>query len=564
MSAYLSSIHVQNFKSLIGPADIELTPLTFFYGPNSAGKSAVGAAIDLLLQFCEAGEPVNFNKLRSLVRNQDPNNLLSLGATASYVDFPFCGRFNDQELSSFSNNLANTCPELLFYFRRENFNDETRKEIPDYTAPLDVSIRFEIETKRQENSSMSWSSLTASMARKLEHLNLEACPGTDGFYWATEIKIGHEVLLIMTWEFMAFNLDHEVFGVIDRMLAYDDVSFAELFERFFFSHRIGSFLGSGPEHIFRDGFLDIGNNDAHDFDTSRDLSGPALWSLVKDLTRFLVMIPMHICASAARSTVHVGPIRHIPAPRELTFLERGSKVYATTESSNPSWHWYNGNAAWKTIASSLSEDNQLLSNINGWLISPQRLGLRHGVFVAVYETCEVAVQDDAENRLLGVVESIPERLIVVRLRDEVLRMPVDVRDVGAGVPQIVPVLVAGLCANCSFIEQPELHLHPRLQTEIADFFISVTNTRGHRCIIETHSEHLALRTLRRVRETHAAHIRHRDFSLEKESVAFYYFNPIEGGTEISRLRVSPTGDFLDRWPRGFFSEREAEIFDDDD
>jgi hypothetical protein len=375
-------------------------------------------------------------------------------------------------------------------------------------------------------------------------------------YCVTELRVGTEVLFLMTWEFMAFNLDHEVFQVIDRMLSDDGLNFENLFSDFFYTHRIGNFIGAGPEHWFRAGFLDIGQNETQD-------GKPDKWSRLKDLIRFLVMMPLHICASAARAAVHLGPIRNIPDPRELTFMERDHEIYATAQSSKPQWNWYDGSAAWRQIARSVSGEN-LLDSVNEWLISPQRLGLRHRVVVAIYDTQEVTSGALPARGTSEVIESIPERLILVRLRDEALGVPVDVRDVGAGVPQIVPVLMAGLSAKSSFIEQPELHLHPRLQTEIADFFISAINTRSCRCVIETHSEHLALRTLRRIRETNSAHIRHRDFSLDENSVAFYYFNPVEGGTEITLLRVSPDGDFIDRWPSGFFSEREAEIFDEDD
>lgn len=585
MSAYISSIHIKNFKSLIGPVDIDLKPLTFFYGPNSAGKSAVSAAIDLLRQFCEAGEPIKIQALKSLIRNQDFNNLLSLGLTVSYNEFPYENRFNSHEFGSLFNDLEDNFRELFCYFKRENYNELNKAK--DYSESLDVSVCFHIMPQHSSSSEIPWSYLIDEMAKNLDMtISLESCPDVPRLdvngidfprkgYWITEIKVGSDVLIIMTWEALIFNLDHEAIKIIDRSLACDGLSFAKIFEGWFEVHRFKNFLGSGPEHYVRDGYFYINDNCSVEVDAINEPSRAALWTLTKDLIQFLVMIPMHICAATARSTVHLGPIRNIPVPRELTFLERDLKVYATTESSNPKWHWYDGSAAWKKIVDSVANEKMyflnyikakpLFSVINEWLTSSQRLGLRHSVFVTVYNTREInSHESDIEDQVTEVIESIPERLILVRLRDETLGIPVDVRDVGAGVPQIVPVLVAGLVAECSFIEQPELHLHPRLQTEIADFFISVINNQGHRCIIETHSEHLALRTLRRVRETHSAHIRHRDFSLENESVAFYYFNPVEGGTEITRLRVSPEGDFLDRWPRGFFSEREAEIFDDDD
>lgn len=158
----------------------------------------------------------------------------------------------------------------------------------------------------------------------------------------------------------------------------------------------------------------------------------------------------------------------------------------------------------------------------------------------------------------------PDRLIKIHLIDDTLSAPVNINEVGAGIPQLVPVLAAGLGAQNSYIEQPEIHIHPKLQTEIGDFFLSCRNLMGHHFIVETHSEHIALRLLRRIRESQSADIKHRDYHLENTDVAFYYFNRVEGGTEIVHLRVSEEGEFIDRWPQGFFAEREAELFADDD
>ena len=114
-----------------------------------------------------------------------------------------------------------------------------------------------------------------------------------------------------------------------------------------------------------------------------------------------------------------------------------------------------------------------------------------------------------------------------------------------------------------FVQQPELHLHPRLQAQVADYFVSRHNVNGGTFVIESHSELLALRLLRRIRETQRADIRHREFRLEPAQVAFYYFDPTPDGTRIVRLRASEDGEFMDRWPHGFFADREAELFDED-
>src|SRR2546427_12376514 len=82
--------------------------------------------------------------------------------------------------------------------------------------------------------------------------------------------------------------------------------------------------------------------------------------------------------------------------------------------------------------------------------------------------------------------------------------PVSHRDVGIGISQVLPVLVEAYGAENQIItiEQPEIHLHPALQAELGDVFItSALGDQRNTFILETHSEHLILRIMRRMRET---------------------------------------------------------------
>ena len=46
-------------------------------------------------------------------------------------------------------------------------------------------------------------------------------------------------------------------------------------------------------------------------------------------------------------------------------------------------------------------------------------------------------------------------------------------------------------------------------------------------------------------------------------VAVMYFEPDAlGKTKVKRIRIAPDGEFLDRWPKGFFAERDQELFDE--
>ena len=113
-----------------------------------------------------------------------------------------------------------------------------------------------------------------------------------------------------------------------------------------------------------------------------------------------------------------------------------------------------------------------------------------------------------------------------------------------------------------FIQQPELHLHPALQAALGDVFIEASGGRNQ-LVIETHSEHLLLRLLKRVRQTHHKVGIAPELRLKPEDLCVIYFDPqADGTTDVRRLRVTPEGDFMDRWPNGFFEERGKELFDE--
>jgi hypothetical protein len=127
------------------------------------------------------------------------------------------------------------------------------------------------------------------------------------------------------------------------------------------------------------------------------------------------------------------------------------------------------------------------------------------------------------------------------------------KHVGYGVSQVLPILVQSLLGTNQLIcvEQPELHIHPRLQAELGDVLIESTREPGNNLfIIETHSEMLALRLQRRIRQQRLA----------GEEVSILYIQPGPRGPKVISLRIDELGNFIDEWPDGFFEEGFDELF----
>ena len=126
------------------------------------------------------------------------------------------------------------------------------------------------------------------------------------------------------------------------------------------------------------------------------------------------------------------------------------------------------------------------------------------------------------------------------------------RGVGYGVGQLLPIIVQSLLTQSGMIlvEQPEVHLHPRLQSAVGDLFVDTVVSGSAQLLVETHSEHLVLRLLRRVREG----------VLAPADLAILYVDLDEDGAAfVRRLEVDAEGDLVDGWPGGFFDERLAEV-----
>ncbi len=126
-----------------------------------------------------------------------------------------------------------------------------------------------------------------------------------------------------------------------------------------------------------------------------------------------------------------------------------------------------------------------------------------------------------------------------------------ITDVGFGVSQLLPVLVLCYYApenSTIILEQPEIHLHPKVQSDLADVLIDVVKNRNVQIILESHSEHLLLRLMRRIAEE--------DISADQTALYFCQIN--DGTSEIERLNMDEYGN-IRNWPQDFFGNSTGEL-----
>jgi len=165
---------------------------------------------------------------------------------------------------------------------------------------------------------------------------------------------------------------------------------------------------------------------------------------------------------------------------------------------------------------------------------------------------------------MGLIDSFQVRPIAEGRKEyEVLlkthkRLPeVKLTDVGFGVSQVLPVIVECFCTppgSIVIFEQPEIHLHPKVQADLADVFVDAIHAREDgadrqvQFIVESHSEHFLRRLQRRFAEE----------ALTPDDAAMYFVHTDKAEARIEALDVDIFGNILN-WPDNFFGDEMADL-----
>jgi hypothetical protein len=277
----------------------------------------------------------------------------------------------------------------------------------------------------------------------------------------------------------------------------------------------------------------------------------------------LVLGPIRIVRDYLNAMTYVGPLREIP-----------SRKYRPRLSPDES-RWAQGLAAWDLLYTDAS--GKLLEEVNSWLGGEERLktGYRLEKFqfkeVQVpsrfHQLFERGLSEDDLSELEELYATLSGRSEIA-LRDFEKGIIVASSDVGVGISQMIPVIVGCLRSQQGIlaIEQPELHVHPAIQVGLGDLFIQAVQTNesiigaGKTLLVETHSEHIMLRLLRRIRETTENEVPPGAIGLSPTDLAVIYVESSDSGVHFRPLRVDAEGEFIDQWPKGFFEERAKELF----
>lgn len=252
--------------------------------------------------------------------------------------------------------------------------------------------------------------------------------------------------------------------------------------------------------------------------------------------RTLVYVSQYLAQYFARSVKYLGPLRNEP-----------KAVYTSEGQSDPK----NVGLKGEYTAAALHV------NRDRWIQYPHPVLDDTGAFRAELRRNQLAVAAKEWLSYLGVIVDY-ETSDKGKLGYEIL-VKTDMSDawqdlthVGVGVSQVLPIVLMALLSepgDLLIFEQPELHLHPKVQSRLCDFFCAFTEF-GRQCVIETHSEYLINRLRLRIVQGSS------DTLADSSSV--FFITKADSHSKFDRVDINEYGAILD-WPKDFFDQTDQEV-----
>ena len=541
----LIALRIGNFKAFSESQRIPVRPLTLIYGANSSGKSSVLHSFILARHAQETGD-------LDVHRTNVGGESVDLGGFRQYVHRREANRrvewAMDLDTSSFKDRLA----ELFAPVKQVTMLLNLGIGLDDQDHPLPESIP-EIHTYELLADGQSLLRMSRRRDGKLQLDRL------DHEHPVFREVIKAMVLLSTTTE----TIHPEDFEGLDEAIA-------ELVPEVV--AKSTQFLPDGlaESNVFSPG----GQASLFTISKARrkeELSAAVRSFLPRKIDEILRGVGQVVTGELSRLR-YLGPLRSYP-PRHLAFSQH----------HDPNWY-AGGGYAWDVIR----RDASVRKLVNEWLSAPDRLQTPYELkvnnlvsrekvqeFLADYLDSEWWVQEGDDLALyrldkdpkkesqrfmdLFKADELPELVMIDRRSNTV----VSHRDVGIGVSQVLPILVGAYASRNQIvaIEQPEIHLHPALQADLGDVFIqSAIGTGQNRFLIETHSEHLLLRVMRRMRETSNGELPEGIPPITPRDVCVLFVQPKGTSSAVRHLELDEEGQLLDPWPGGFFEEGYRERF----
>jgi AAA ATPase-like protein len=468
----LSRIEIENFKSVSCRQAIDLKPITLLFGPNSVGKSTILQALHYLREILErgnidpdvtiAGGLIDLGGFATLVHNHELDRAVRIKVLMNLSD--------EQGVDALPLNSGSSFGEPEFAELPVRYLVGESEEYRDYTVVQETSLEVEIRW-----SELELAPYVARLAIELDRelLGVIVSPPQKGRAQLTEFNFAHPLLRRVIYpddkaeegaedNAASSPLEDEIFSLA-REAAADRSTPDTPDDQLRIAVETG--IGALPD---LDRALVLGIRDPDAKKVELEERTPRVNGL-RSLLSEMVLGPAQIIRDHLSEMTYIGPLREIPS--------RSYRPQVTPDEAR----WASGLAAWDLLYS--DRDGELMGEVNSWLSDETRLGT--GYELERVEFKEVPVpsafhlkfergltEDDiADLEELYAALSARTEIALRDFRKGILVAP---GDVGVGISQMVPVVVAALRKRNGLlaIEQPELHIHPAIQVGVGDLFIN--------------------------------------------------------------------------------------------
>lgn len=599
----LTGISIGNFKAFSDTQHVPIRPITLIFGPNSSGKSSLIHSLILARHAMEkgefdvhrttiGGESVDLGGFKQYVFRHDMDR--SLMWTIELDATQLTGRLKEIFAGVEKFNITTTIAMALKKELLDNFGESFISKFSDYEE-LQFSDLVEAlqntEDEQQKQAANKYKYLNMTIK---EFFLLQREPRVTTYEIYTDdvllLKLSlrnagfYRIDLFNTKNIVSKSLVNGILGFFTSIVdvAEEDIAFVQdAITNLIPNFKIDS-SGFLPDRVRKSDDFAFSEQEVF-FPVRKGERKEDIFNAVKLYFPRVLNEMLGEVQSLGKKQIerlkYLGPLRSYP-PRHIAFAQYHDQNWEA-----------GGGSAWEEVLRNI----ELRAKINSWLNdvnkiqSPYELVVRHLLTIDDLEKHYTKMVSDFQNEyleemdkegfyhdvdwtfdrfyeMLKNLKTVEKDIAEIRelvLIDTRTGTTVSHRDVGIGISQVLPVLVRSYADKGQIIaiEQPEIHLHPALQAELGDVFIeSALGASRNIFVIETHSEHLILRILRRVRETSEGTLEKGFIPIRPNDVCVIYAKPTSSGTQLIRLGITEDGDFADQWPDGFFAERAKELF----
>ena len=490
----MKSISITNYKAF-STGELDIKPLTIILGANSSGKSSLLQLFLMLEQTLNSndnddflklsGHYVNLGESENIFKDRSFNKTLELKFEINYSEFMQNVRMELEPLKDLSQ---------LYSFLSSYSNGKTSTENND-SIQLVSENPWKFSKKTIQNSRMLESFILKLNKAEGYESRIKKIRSSLALFEELKNYVPKRKKLYVKFQ---FRLQSNKLLLESHSIIIDDkvlVNYSPQKQPCFGSEMFT--LSLFKQH------LDYSNEPNLDYD------GLKIKNNIDDniLYKLFVVCEKQICRFFESDRIdYIGPLRAYP--QRYYFLD-GSDGYTVKSGEG--------------LANILKKHTLVKTKVNQWL---NKFGL----------SIDISVFKD----------------IIHNIKVSQNNIKLDLTDVGFGLSQVLPILVQGFLTkpnSTTIIEQPEIHLHPKMQAELVDLFLDILNLSKDnkkyrkRFIIETHSEYFLKRLRRRIAEG----------TISSADVAIYF---IEGRSEesdsakIKRVKVDSDGSI--DWPKDFY------------